>query len=75
MTLRRDAALGGLGDELLLLGPQDRRLLLADRVAERVRLGAGEAAERDGGGHDVLLVDEDPVRLARGTARAAGGGT
>ena len=50
-------------DELLLLGAQDRRLLLADRVAQRVRLGAGEAAEGDGRGHDVLLVDEDPVGL------------
>ena len=50
-------------DELLLLGAEDGRLLLADRVAERVGLGAGEAAERDRGGHDVLLVDEDPVRL------------
>jgi hypothetical protein len=38
-----DAALGGLGDELLLLGTQDARLLLADRVAEGVRLRAGEA--------------------------------
>ncbi len=58
-----DAALGGLRDELLLLGAQDRRLLLADGVAERVRLGAGEPAEGDRGGHDVLLVDEDPVGL------------
>ena len=61
--LRRDAALGGLLDELVLLGAQHRRLLLADGVAERVRLGPGEAAERHGRGHDVLLVDEDAVRL------------
>ena len=61
--LRRDAALGGLGDELLALGPEHGRLLLADRVAERVRLRAGEPAERDRRGHDVFLVDEDPVRL------------
>jgi hypothetical protein len=60
---RLDAALRGLGDELLLLGAKHGRLLLADRVAERVGLGAGEAAERDRGGHDVLLVDEDPVGL------------
>ena len=40
-----------------------RRLLLADRVAERVRLGPGEPAEGHRRGHDVLLVDEDPVRL------------
>ena len=59
--LRADAALGRLGDELLLHRAQDARLLLADRVAERVRLRAGEAAEGDRRGHDVLLVDEDPV--------------
>ena len=58
-----DAPLRRLGDELLLLRPQDRRLLLADRVPERVRLRPGEAAEGDRGGHDVLLVDEDPVGL------------
>ena len=61
--VRLDAALGRLGDELLLLGPEHGRLLLADRVAQRVRLGAGEPAEGDGRGHDVLLVDEDPVGL------------
>ena len=49
-------------DELLLHRPQDGRLLLADRVAQRVRLGTREAAQGDGRGHDVLLVDEDPVR-------------
>ena len=48
---------------LLAHGAQDRGLLLADRVAEGVRLGAREAAQGDGGGHDVFLVDEDPVRL------------
>ena len=58
-----DAAFGGLADELLLLGAQDARLLLADRVAEGVRLRAGEPAEGYRGGHDVLLVDEDAVRL------------
>ena len=42
---------------------QDRRLLLADRVAEGVRLWPGEATQCDGGRHDVFLVDEDPVRL------------
>ena len=63
MTPAVDAALGGLADELLLLGAQDARLLLADRVAEGVRLRAGEPAEGHGRGHDVLLVDEDPVRL------------
>ena len=61
--VRRHAAFGGLRDEFFLLRSQDRRLLLADRVAQRVRLGSGEATERDRGGHDVLLVDEDPVRL------------
>ena len=61
--LRLDTPLRGLGDELLLLRPEHRRLLLADRVAEGVGLGTGEAAEGDGGGHDVLLVDEDPVGL------------
>src|SRR5207247_10045877 len=55
------ATFGRLGDELLLLGTQDARLLLADGIAERVRLRPGEAAERDRRGHDVLLVDEDPV--------------
>ena len=34
-----DPPLRGLGDELLLLGAQHRRLLLADRVAQGVRLG------------------------------------
>ncbi len=58
----RHAALRRAGDELLLLGPQDARLLLPDRVAERVGLRTGEAAEGHGRGHDVLLVDEDPVR-------------
>ena len=63
MTSRLDAALRGLGDELLLLRAQDGGLLLADRVAQGVRLGAREAAQGDGRGHDVLLVDEDPVGL------------
>ncbi len=61
--LRPDASLGRLVDELLAHRAQDRGLLLADRVAERVRLRPAEAAERHGGGHDVLLVHEDPVRL------------
>ena len=39
------------------------RLLLADGVAERVRLRAAEPAQGDRRGHDVLLVDEDPVGL------------
>jgi len=39
-----DTAFRGLRDELLLLGTQDARLLLADRVAERVGLGPGEPA-------------------------------
>ena len=60
--LRRDATLGGALDERLLHRPQDRRLLLADRVAQRVRLGPREAAQGHGRGHDVLLVDEDAVR-------------
>ncbi len=60
---RADPSLGGLGHELLPLGAEDRGLLLADGVAEGVRLRAGEAAEGHRGGHDVLLVDEDPVRL------------
>jgi hypothetical protein len=61
--VRRDAALGGLGDEPFLLGAQDGRLLLPDRVAQRVRLRPGEPTQGDRRGHDVLLVDEDPVRL------------
>ena len=59
----RHAALRRLGHELLAHGPQHGRLLLADRIAEGVGLGAGESAEGDGRGHDVFLVDEDPVRL------------
>ena len=58
-----DAPLRRLGDELLLLRPQHRGLLLADRVAEGVRLGAREPAQGDRGRHDVLLVHEDPVGL------------
>ena len=57
------APLGGLAHELVLLGAQHRGLLLADGIAERVRLRAGEAAEGHGRGHDVLLVDEDAVGL------------
>ena len=60
---RVHAPLRGLGHELALLRAQDIRLLLADGVAQGVRLGTREAAQRDGGGHDVLLVDEDAVRL------------
>ena len=58
-----DAPLRRLGDELLLLRAQHRGLLLADRVAQGVRLGAREPAQGDRGGHDVLLVHEDPVGL------------
>ncbi len=58
-----DAALRRLGDELLLLRAQHRGLLLADRVAQGVRLGSREPAQGDRGGHDVLLVHEDPERL------------
>ena len=36
-------------------------LLLPYGVAKGVRFRPREAAERGGGGHDVLLVDEDPV--------------
>src|SRR3954470_8222897 len=39
-----DAAFGRLADELLALRPKNRRLLLADRVAEGVRFGTREAA-------------------------------
>jgi hypothetical protein len=63
--LRRHAPLGRLADELVLLRAQHRRLLLADGVAQRVRLRAGEAAEGHGRGHDVLLVDEDAVGLGQ----------
>ena len=59
--VRAHPALARLAYELVLHRAQDARLLLADRVAERVRLGAAEAAEGGRGGHDVLLVDEDPV--------------
>ncbi len=58
-----DTALGSLSHELVLLGAQHRGLLLADGIAQGVRLRTGEAAEGHGGGHDVLLVDEDAVRL------------
>ena len=60
--LRPHASLGRLGDELALQRPQDGGLLLADRVAQHVRLGAREAGQAHGGGHDVLLVHEDPIR-------------
>ena len=58
-----DPPLRRLGDELLLLRAQDRGLLLADRVAQRVGLGSREPAQGDRRGHDVLLVHEDPVGL------------
>ena len=61
--LRLDATLGRLGDELLALRPEDGRLLLADRKPQSVGLRSCEAAQGDRGGHDVLLVDEDPVGL------------
>ncbi len=51
------------GLELRLVLAEDALLLLADRVAEVVGLGTGVVRHRDGGGHDVLLVHEDPVRV------------
>ena len=54
------------GLELRLVLAEDVLLLLADRVAEVVGLGTGVVRHRDGGGHDVLLVHEDPVRVAEG---------
>ena len=62
---RRDALLLGAGLELGLVLAQDRFLLLADRVAQVVRLGTGVVGHGDGRGHDVFLVDEDPVRVAQ----------
>ena len=61
-----DPLLLGAGLELRLVLAQDRFLLLADRVAEVVRLGPGVIGHGDGGGHDVFLVDEDPVRVVEG---------
>ena len=61
--VRRDALLLRAGLELRLVLAEDVLLLLADRVAEVVRLGTGVVRHRDGGGHDVLLVHEDPVRV------------
>ena len=60
-----NALLLGSGLELRLVLAQDRFLLLADRVAEVVRLGAGVIGHGDGGGHDVFLVHEDPVGVAQ----------
>ena len=56
----------GAGLELRLMLAKHGFLLLADRVAEVVRLGTGVVRHRDGGGHDVLLVHEDPVRVPEG---------
>ena len=61
--VRLDPLLLRAGLELRLVLAEDVLLLLADRVAEVVRLGAGVVGHRDGRGHDVLLVDEDPVRV------------
>ena len=73
--VRRDALLLRAGLELRLVLAEDVLLLLADRVAEVVRLGAGVIGHRDGRGHDVFLVDEDPVRVPAAPARATRGGT
>ena len=61
--VRRNPLLLRAGLELRLVLAEDILLLLADRVAEVVRLRTGVVRHRDGGGHDVLLVDEDPVRV------------
>ena len=60
--LGRHPALGRALDEGPLHRAQHVALLLADRIAQHVRLGPREPAEGHGGGHDVLLVHEDPVR-------------
>ena len=53
----------GLLDELVALGLEEGFVLLADRLAELVGLAGAVARDRTGREHDLLLVDEDPVRL------------
>ena len=62
---RRDAVRRAALEELVLQGGHQRVDLLADRLAEIVRLGRREAGELLGDLHVLLLVDADPVRRAR----------
>ena len=56
-------------DELVLERRHQARDLLADRLAQIVRLGGREAGQRLGDLHELLLVDADPVRCSRGSDR------
>ena len=59
----RDAVLRAALEELALEGRHQRVDLLADRLAEVVRLGRREAGEVLGDLHVLLLVDADAVRV------------
>src|SRR5215472_10376921 len=57
------AVLDASADELLSLGHHDFAFLLADRLAQQIRLRQRIAGDARGDAHDLFLIDEDPERF------------